>query len=118
MIEAAVARGLHLTASTPEALEVFKEDIDYQVRAEFSKVISWEELKKLLPKNLFSPVACIPQVGRCGRVILDPLFPVFQEVDGMVIAMQAGVNDTTALQAPSIPVKQIGKVLTRLLQYM
>jgi hypothetical protein len=32
--------------------------------------------------------------------------------------MQASVNDTTALQAPLVPVKQIGKVLLRLLQYM
>ncbi len=42
----------------------------------------------------------------------------YQEIDGVVTAMQASVNDTTALQAPSVPVKQIGKVLPRLLQYM
>jgi hypothetical protein len=49
---------------------------------------------------------------------LDLSFPVFQEVDGVVTATQASVNDTTALQAPSVPVKQIGKVLPRILQYM
>jgi hypothetical protein len=98
---------------------VFKEDINYQVRVGFSKMISWEELKKLWPKNLkISPVACIPQVGQRGSIILDLLFPVYQEVNCMVIATQASVNDTTALQAPSVPVKQIGKVLPRLLQYM
>jgi hypothetical protein len=42
VIEAAVARGSHPTASTPEALEVFKEDNEYQVWARFSKVVSWE----------------------------------------------------------------------------
>ncbi len=114
-----MARGPHPTASTPEALQVFKEDIDYQVRAGFCKVISWEDLTKLRPKNLkISPVACIPQTGRRGRIILDLLFPVFQEADGVVTAMQASVNDTTVLQAPSGPVKEIGKVLPRLLQYM
>jgi hypothetical protein len=119
VIEAAVARGPHPTASTPEALEVFKEDIKYQVQAGFSKVKSWEELKKLWPKNLkISPVACIPQVGRQGRIILDLLFLVYQEGDEVVTATQASVNDTTALQAPLVPVKQIGKVLPRLLQYM
>ncbi len=32
--------------------------------------------------------------------------------------MQASVNDTTVLMAPSIPVKEIGKVLPWLLHYM
>ncbi len=118
-IEAAVARGPHPTASTPEALQVFKEDINYQVRAGFCKVISWEDLTKLRPKNLkISPVACIPQTGRRGRIILNLSFPVFQEADGVGTATQASVNDTTVLQAPSGPVKEIGKVLPRLLQYM
>ncbi len=36
----------------------------------------------------------------------------------MVTAVQASVNDTTVLTAPSIPVKEIGKVLPRLLHYM
>ncbi len=86
------------------------------MRLGFSKVISWEELKKLRPKNLkISLVACIPQVGQCGHIILDLSFPVYQEVDGVVTATQASVNDTTALQAPSVPVKQIGKVLPRVL---
>jgi hypothetical protein len=119
VIEAAVARGLHPTASTLEALQVFKEDIKYQVRAGFSKVISWEKLKTLRPTNLkISPVACIPQAGRRGRIILDLSFPVFQKVTGVITATQASVNDTTVLQAPSVPVKQIGKVLPRVLQYM
>jgi hypothetical protein len=63
-------------------------------------------------------VACTPQAGQRGRIILDLSFPVFQEVAGVVIAAQASVNDTTVLQAPSVPVKQIGKVLPRVLQYM
>jgi hypothetical protein len=98
---------------------VFKEDIEYQVRAGFSKVISWEELKTLRPTNLkISPVAFIPQAGRRGRIMLDLLFPVFQEVAGVITAKQASVNDRTVLQAPLVPVKQIGKVLPRVLQYM
>ncbi len=36
----------------------------------------------------------------------------------MVTAMQASVNDTTVLTAPSIPVTEIGRVLPRLLHYM
>jgi len=43
---------------------------------------------------------------------------VYQEINGVVTAVQASVNDTTVLTAPSIPVKENGKVLPRLLHYM
>ena len=65
-----------------------------------------------------SPVAIVPQVGRRGRIILDLSFPVYQDQDGIITIMQDSVNNTTALQAPSELVKEIGKVLLRLLHYM
>jgi hypothetical protein len=78
----------------------------------------WEELQRLRPHNLkISPVAVVPQTGRRGRIILDLSFPVYQDVNGVVTAVQSGVNDTTKLSAPDIPVKEIGKVLPRLLHY-
>ena len=64
------------------------------------------------------PVAVVPQVGHRGRIILDLSFPVYQDLDGVVTITQESVNDTTVLQAPSDPVKEIGRVLPRLLQYM
>ncbi len=70
----------------------------------------WEDLKHLRPPNLkFLPVTVVPQVGRRGQIILDLSFPVYQEVNGVVTAVQASVNDTTVLTAPSVPVKEIGK---------
>jgi hypothetical protein len=118
-IEAAVARGPHPTACTPYAYELFNEDIAYQVKAGFSQVMLWDDVRRLCPKNLkISPVALIPQVGRCGRIILDLSFPVYQEVDGVVTVTQTSVNEMTVLTAPSVPVKEIGKVLPQLLQYM
>ena len=80
----------------------------------------WTDLEKLRPKNLkISPVAVVPQVGRRGRIILDLSFPVYQK-DGHGIAtiIQQSVNESTVLAGPKIPVKEIGKVLPRLLQYM
>ena len=52
------------------------------------------------------------------RIILDLSFPVYQEVNGVATAVQSSVNDTTKLSAPDIPVKEIGKVLPRLLHIM
>ncbi len=98
VIEAAVARGPHPTACTPEAIALFEEDIEYQRQAGFCKIILWEELKRLRPPNLkISPVAAVPQVGRRPQIILDLSFPVYQDVDGVVTATQASVNNTMAL---------------------
>jgi hypothetical protein len=119
VIKAAVTRGPHLTARTPKAVALFEEDIEYQRKAGFCKVIPWEEIKRHCPPNLkISPVAAVPQLGRRPRIILDLSFLVYQEVNGVVTATQVSVNDTTALQAPSAAVKKIGKVLPRLLTYM
>jgi hypothetical protein len=43
---------------------------------------------------------------------------VYQEINGVITVTQESVNSMTALTAPSVPVKEIGKVLPRLLQYM
>jgi hypothetical protein len=119
IITAAVSRGPHPTARTPESVALFKEDIAYQIRAGFCRVFLWDDIKKLRPKNLkISPVAVVPQVNRRGRIILDLSFPVYQAIDGVVTIQQKSVNDTTVLQAPSQSVKEIGKVLPWLLQYM
>jgi hypothetical protein len=98
VIKAAVVRGPHPTACTPKAIALFKEDIEYQRQARFCKVIPWEELKQLRPSNIkISPMAAVPQVGRRPRIILDLSFLVNQDVDGVITATQASVNDTTVL---------------------
>ena len=118
-IEAVVARGPHPTATTSKAIALFKEDIVYQVKADFSRVVLWEDLQRLCPTSLkILPVAVVPQTSRCGCIILDLSFPVHQEIDGVVTVTQESVNSTTVLKAPSIPVKEICKVLLRMLQYM
>ncbi len=79
----------------------------------------WEELKRCLPANLkISPVAVVPQVGEWGRIILDLLFPVYQEINEVVTIMQENVNESTVLKALSEVVKEIGKVFPHLLQYV
>ncbi len=119
VIKAAVARGPHPTATTPKAIALFKEDIVYQVKAGFSRVVLWEDLQRLRPANLkYLPIAVVPQTGRRGRIILDLSIPVYQEINGVVTVTQESVNSTIVLKAPSIPVKEIGKVLPCMLQYM
>ncbi len=119
VIEAAVSRGPHPTSRTPESVALFKEEIEYQIRAGFCRVFLWDDIVKMRPKNLkISPVAVVRQVNRRGRIILDLSFPVYQAIDGIVTIQQKSVNDSTVLTAPSQSVKEIGKVLRWLLQYM
>ncbi len=119
VITAAVDHGPHPTARIQDSTSLFEEDIKYQIKVGFCEVHLWEDLKKLRPANLkISPVAVVSQVGRRGRIILDLSFPVYQDQNGIITIMQDSVNDTTVLQAPSELVKEIGKVLLRLLHYM
>ena len=82
--------------------------------------MSWSDLQKRRPKNLkILPVAVVPQTGRHGRIILDLSFPVFRmDEEGTVTVIQKSVNETTSCNAPTGPVKEIGKVLPRLLRFM
>ena len=60
----------------------------------------------------------VPQLGRHGRIFLDLPFPVYQEGNGGAYITQASVNKTTSKTGPEAPVKEIGKVLHRLLYFM
>ena len=61
---AAVERGPHHSATTPDAIELLNDDIGYQQKAGFCRVFTWDELKHTQPPKLkISPVAVIPQVG-------------------------------------------------------
>jgi hypothetical protein len=64
-IDLAVAGGPHPTAIAPDAIALVHEDIDYQVKAGFTEVVYWDEIKDDLPAHFkVSPVAVIPQTGR------------------------------------------------------
>jgi hypothetical protein len=123
-IDIAVARGPHPTAMTPDAVNLVHEDIEYQVKAGFTEVVFWDDIKEALPNHFkVSPVAVIPQTGRRGRIILDLSFPVRRPPQQgkrrrMGEVIQKSINDTTTRLAPVEPVQEIGKVLPRLFHFM
>jgi hypothetical protein len=122
-IEAAVMRGPHPTARAAEAVALVHEDLTYQVQAGFSKIVLWDDIKEDLPPTFkISPVAVIPQDGRRGRIILDLSFgvrlaPKLGQRKAETIIQEA-VNDTTVPLAPRTPVREIGKVLPRVFEFM
>jgi hypothetical protein len=50
-ISIAVQRGAHPTVRTPDAIELVHEDIEYQVKAGFSEVLLWDDIKHCLHAN-------------------------------------------------------------------
>jgi hypothetical protein len=126
-IEAAVEKGAHKSATTQESIALIEEDVAYQVKAGYARIIRWEELQRIRPKNLkVSPIAVVPQRDRRGRMILDLSFAVRKGKAGRGrkrgrmddIILQESVNDSTVKLAPDLPVKELGNVLPRLLHFM
>ena len=133
-IMTAIERGPHPSATTPDAIKLFAEDITYQVQAGFSQVILASELLKNPPKQLkISPVAVVPQPNRRGRIILDLSFPVKRHHRRAIAKelrslskkqrrtknnIAPAVNDATHTTAPLAPVKLIGKALFELFEFM
>jgi hypothetical protein len=118
-IEQAVRRGPHQSATTAENIDLFQEDIAYQVKAGFCEILTWEEVQKIRPKHLkISPVAVVPQRNRRGRIILDLSFPVYPEGRGKQAPLQASVNESTKKQAPRGPVEELGNVVWRIMDLM
>jgi hypothetical protein len=126
-IVAAVEKGAHKSATTDESIALIAEDVAYQVKAGYAEIVSWEELCKRRPKNLkVSPLAVVPQRDRRGRMILDLSFAVRRgrgqrgrkrsREDKEIL--QASVNDTAVRLAPEGPVKELGNVLPRILDFM
>ncbi|KAI2503043.1 hypothetical protein MHU86_11391 [Fragilaria crotonensis] len=120
--------GPHTSALTPEARQLITEEMEYQVAAGFSEIMLWSDVQALQPEHLkVSPLAVIPQVGRRGRLLLDLSFAVQAPAAGGKRARRANrpteplapsVNDTTTKLSPEYPVKEVGRVLVRLLQFM
>jgi hypothetical protein len=131
-IEAAVNKGAHKSATSEESIQLIAEDVAYQVKAGYAEIVSWAELCRSRPKNLkVSPLAVVPQRDRRGRMILDLSFAVRRgqgqrgrEQRGRKrsyeneVILQPSVNDTTVRLAPDGPVKELGNVLPRILDFM
>lgn len=116
---ATVERGPHPTARTQEAIDLFEEDIAYQVKAGFAQVIPWEEVKRdflagKIPNLKISPVAAIPQENRRPRIILDLSFGVCMGRK----KIQESINSTSHGLAPSESLEQLGQCMPRTFQYL
>jgi len=110
-LEAAIERGAHPSARTPEAAKALLEETNDKIAQGFARLIPWEELRQCLPEAIrISPIAAIPHKSRLFRMILD-LSYMFT-IDG---APWSSVNQASNPQeAPTNSMSQLGHVLPRL----
>ena len=104
----AVERGPHRSATTPEALMHFAEEIKEKLRKNQARIVPWEDLKDNPPAQLkISLIAAIPHKSKAFRSILDLSFRLRLKNGGVL----AAVNDTTVKSAPKGAIDQIGECL-------
>jgi len=87
----AVSRGPHRSATTPEALTHFAEEIKEKLRTHQARLVPWDDIKEDPPVQLkISPIAAIPHKSKAFRSILDLSFRLRLKNGGVLVA----VNDT------------------------
>jgi hypothetical protein len=107
----AVERGPHRSATTPEALTHFAEEIKEKLRTNQARLVPWDDIKDNPPAQLkISPITAIPHKSKAFRSILDLSFRLRLKNGGVL----AAVNNTTVKSAPKGAIDQIGECLSRI----
>jgi hypothetical protein len=125
-IELARRAGPHVSATTPENVQLIEEDITYQKKAGFVDVVRESDLfGDATPKELkLSRVAVVPQTNRRGRIILNLSAPVATTTHhrrcprNKVTVVQPSVNETTVPADDQSAVRELGIVFPSILLYM
>jgi hypothetical protein len=113
-LETAVEKGPHSSSLEPDAIEQIQMEAKEKVKQGFSKIYTWEWLKKNLnkhPQLKLSPLAMIPHKSRKYRAILDLSYQLL--VAGYLLP---SVNEATKDCAPEEAIAQIGSVLPRIIE--
>jgi len=110
-IHAAVARGPHISAKSPETAASICAEMLEKVAQGYARIIRWDDIKDNLPKNIkISPIAAIPHKSRLFRTILDLSFRLRYNGQHM-----ASVNENTIPKSNHKAMEQMGLVLWRII---
>ena len=114
-LQAAVDRGAHPSAQTPDAAAACRREALERVADGCCKVIKWNDIKSNPPPNLkISPIAAIPHKSRQFRMILDLSFSL--SVNGQPVISVNDASDKTL--APQHAMYELGNVIPRLIHTM
>ena len=130
VIEWALRAGPHVSALTEENVYLIWDDVQYQERAGFVRIVPESELfgagvpEELIKELKISRLAVVPQANRRGRLILNLSAPVelpAKRAKGSRHKRkrhQASVNETTEEPEDQEAVKALGTALPSLLLFM
>jgi len=94
-LDAAIRRGAHPSARTPDAAAALRAEALKKVEQGFARLVTWDSIKDNPPTNLkISPLAAVPHKSRRYRAILDLSFQL--RIGGLKLP---SVNATTKPQA-------------------
>ena len=111
-MEAAIVRGPHKSAQSPEAMAHFASEVEEKVKAGQARTVRWEDIRHDPPPQLkISPIAAVPHNSKPFRSILDLAFALKLK-NGNTIP---SVNESTTKLAPQAAVDQLGHSLSRLI---
>ena len=107
----AVERGPYQSATLPEALTHFNEEIKEKLRKHQAHLVPWDDIKDDPPAQLkISPNAAIPHKLKAFRSILDLSFCLRLKNGGVL----AAVINTNVKSAPQGAIDQIEECLSRI----
>ncbi len=110
MLEAAIARGNHSSAQTPEAVCCLRDEALEKVQQGYARIVKWDDIRDKHHPNLkISPLAAVPHKSRTYRAILDLSFQL--RVGNIKLP---SVNSETKRRSNHTSMEQMGKVLPRL----
>ena len=113
-LEAAIRRGAHPSARTPDAAAALRAEALEKVEQGFARLVTWDSIKDKPPTNLkISPLAAVPHKSRRYRAILDLSFQI--RMGGLKLP---SVNANTKPHAHRAAMRQLGQVLPRLIWAM
>ena len=109
----AVERGPHQSATDPEAMEYFQQEVMEKVKQGQVTLVNWDDIKSNPPPELkVSPIALIPHKSRKFRAILDLSFAIKLKNGDVAVP---SVNSTSIKTAPAGAIDQMGHALQRII---
>jgi len=76
-MQAAIDRGPHISARSPEAIDQLHLEVQEKVRCGQARLVNWEDIRENPPEQLkISPISMAPHKSRKFRTILDLSFPI------------------------------------------
>lgn len=112
LIKAAIRRGAHPSALSPEAATQLRDETLEKANQGYARLVLWDDIKHNPPANLkVSPIAAIPHKSRGWRMILDLSYSV--RLGGKIyLSVNAATNPSVA---PKEAMAELGNVLPHLI---